>query len=183
MNGVGMMLGAGGLTKATLLDGVGFDPGRVGAVTGGDGTVLDVLLGAGFVPVISSIAFDHAGAPLNINADCAAAAVETDVAGPKVGRAAVSTLESSEAAEPLEATSAPTPMPASTNPITPPSIRQIEPVFTVASSLPLVPTPRTPSPPRSLMYASEARRVQLVAVSHGTPGRRFQVSSYRTPVR
>lgn len=51
------------------------DLGRVGEVVGGDPNLLRILLAEGFMPVLAPIAFDEAGAPLNINADDAAAAV------------------------------------------------------------------------------------------------------------
>lgn len=70
---VGLCLGDGGLTRSIGKTGLSFDPGRVGEVSGGDGSLVRVLLAAGFLPVISSIGLDVAGRPLNINADDAAA--------------------------------------------------------------------------------------------------------------
>lgn len=72
---VGLTLGDAGTTAARLTTRYAFDTGRVGEITGGDMTLLHTLLTAGFVPVLSSIALDAAGAPLNVNADEAAAAV------------------------------------------------------------------------------------------------------------
>jgi acetylglutamate kinase len=72
---VGLCLGAGGLVTAVKVREAGFDPGRVGAITGGDPTILRTLLAAGFLPVLSSIAFDGEGVPLNVNADDAAVAI------------------------------------------------------------------------------------------------------------
>jgi len=72
---VGMCLGSGGLTTASKVVADGYDPGRVGAITGGDPTILRALLLAGFLPVLSSIAFDAEGVPLNVNADDAAVAI------------------------------------------------------------------------------------------------------------
>ncbi|MEO1009357.1 MAG: acetylglutamate kinase [Planctomycetota bacterium] len=62
----------------------GVDLGHVGVVApngeGGDALALDALLGAGIVPVVSCIGADDDGAPLNVNADDAAAGV-ADVLG------------------------------------------------------------------------------------------------------
>jgi len=49
--------------------------GYVGAVQSVDTGVLGTLLGAGVVPVLSPLALDPSGAPLNVNADTAAGAV------------------------------------------------------------------------------------------------------------
>jgi acetylglutamate kinase len=54
---------------------VAVDFGEVGDIVGVDRTVLDRLLGAGFVPVVSSLAGDDTGRVLNVNADTAAAAI------------------------------------------------------------------------------------------------------------
>jgi len=72
---VGLGLGDGGLLQAAPSRRFDFDPGRVGQVTGGDPSLVSSLLAAGFVPVLSSIAMDAQGEPLNVNADEAAAAV------------------------------------------------------------------------------------------------------------
>lgn len=70
---IGTSIAAAGLTRAQPHPDAAL--GRVGVVAGGDGTVLHDLLGAGFVPVLSSIGADAEGRALNINADDAAAAV------------------------------------------------------------------------------------------------------------
>lgn len=71
----GLTLACGGLATAERITDAPVDLGRVGRITGGDGLVLSALLGAGIVPAIASIAADSAGAPLNVNADDAAAGV------------------------------------------------------------------------------------------------------------
>ncbi|MEL6329276.1 MAG: acetylglutamate kinase [Planctomycetota bacterium] len=65
---VGMALGA------ALNVRINPDPrlGSVGAIGGGDGGAVPTLLGAGFVPVLSSIGIGISGAILNVNADDAA---------------------------------------------------------------------------------------------------------------
>jgi len=89
---VGLCLGDGGAVVTAKATRYAFDPGRVGEVVGGQGTLLRVLLAARFLPVVSSIGIDAAGGFLNINADDAAAGVAgvlgasalvllTDVAG------------------------------------------------------------------------------------------------------
>ncbi|MFM1830553.1 MAG: Acetylglutamate kinase [Planctomycetota bacterium] len=72
---VGLSLGDGGLLQAALSRRFDFDPGRVGELSGGDPLLVTSLLAEGFVPVLSSIAMDAQGEPLNVNADEAAAAV------------------------------------------------------------------------------------------------------------
>ncbi|MBL0927931.1 MAG: acetylglutamate kinase [Phycisphaerales bacterium] len=72
---VGLGLGDGGLARCARHTPDGIDLGRVGAVEGGDAAVLHALLAGGFMPVICSIGLDAAGAPLNVNADDAAAAI------------------------------------------------------------------------------------------------------------
>lgn len=69
---VGMCLGDGGLTVSQKLNHRAGDLGRVGEIVGGDATVAQSLLKAGFMPVIASIGIDAEGDPLNINADDAA---------------------------------------------------------------------------------------------------------------
>jgi len=49
--------------------------GCVGEVTGGDGKLITLLLGEGYVPVVSSIGIDSGGQLLNVNADAAALGV------------------------------------------------------------------------------------------------------------
>lgn len=73
MKAVGLTLGDGGLARCEKMAGLSFDPGRVGKVVGGDATLARTLLGAGFVPVVSSIGLDGDGRALNVNADDAAA--------------------------------------------------------------------------------------------------------------
>lgn len=72
---VGLTLADGGTCRARVSRRFGFDPGRVGEVTGGDPRLLEALLAGGFVPVISSIAMDESGCALNVNADEAAGAL------------------------------------------------------------------------------------------------------------
>ena len=72
---VGLTLGDAGLAKARVTTRYAFDAGRVGEITGGDMTLLHVLLNAGFTPVLSSVAMDATGHALNVNADEAAAAI------------------------------------------------------------------------------------------------------------
>ena len=72
---VGLCLGDGGLCVSAKSTRFSFDPGRVGDVAGGDGTLARVLFGGGFIPVLCSIGLDESGKPLNINADDAAAAL------------------------------------------------------------------------------------------------------------
>lgn len=72
---VGMTLASGGLTRARVAVRAGADLGRVGEIEGGRRDLVRTLLDSGFVPVISSIAVDAEGEPLNVNADDAAVAV------------------------------------------------------------------------------------------------------------
>lgn len=72
---VGLTLADGGTSTATKTTRYAFDPGCVGEITGGDSRLLQLLLVAGFLPVLSSIALDEAGRPLNVNADDAAAGI------------------------------------------------------------------------------------------------------------
>jgi len=72
---VGLTLGDAGVTRARVTTRYAFDAGRVGEITGGDASLLHALLREGFTPVLSSIALDAHGIPLNVNADEAAAAV------------------------------------------------------------------------------------------------------------
>lgn len=76
----------------TAEDGTPVDLGQVGSVTGVDSEALQRLLDEEKIPVISSVALDAQGVPMNVNADDAAAAVAvamqadklmvlTDVAG------------------------------------------------------------------------------------------------------
>lgn len=80
---VGLINGAGGRAVGlSLCDGglgvcraIGAEFGRVGEVTGGDGSLIRGLWGDGFLPVVSSIGQDADGLALNINADDAAGAL------------------------------------------------------------------------------------------------------------
>jgi len=72
---VGLTLGDGFSTNAEVSKRFHFNPGRVGDVVDGDMSLLRTLLHAGYVPVLSSIAFDAEGYTLNVNADEAAAAI------------------------------------------------------------------------------------------------------------
>lgn len=89
---VGLCLGDGFLVRTVKAAHYLFDPGHVGRAVGGDPTLVQTLLPAGFLPVLCSIGLDAQGSPLNINADDAAADVArlldasslmllTDVAG------------------------------------------------------------------------------------------------------
>ncbi len=89
---VGLCLGDGRTATTVKADHYAFDPGCVGRVTGGDPTLLNALIGAGCLPVLSSIGLATDGSFLNVNADDAAAAIAglvrarglvllTDVAG------------------------------------------------------------------------------------------------------
>lgn len=69
---VGLSLGDGFLTRSVVTRRFAFDPGRVGEIEGGDPRLIRTLLREGFLPVLSSIAIDASGLPLNINADDAA---------------------------------------------------------------------------------------------------------------
>jgi acetylglutamate kinase len=69
---VGLCLGDGGMVGCEQADAA---LGRVGRVTGGEAAVVRTLLGAGYLPVISSIGIDAGGGLLNVNADDAAAAL------------------------------------------------------------------------------------------------------------
>ncbi len=71
----GIRLSDAGLASCARATHLGFDPGCVGSVLGGDPTGLRALLGAGVLPVVSSIGTSASGELLNVNADDAAAAV------------------------------------------------------------------------------------------------------------
>jgi acetylglutamate kinase len=64
-----------GAAVRTRLATFGFDAGRVGEVSGGDGRLLRMLMQQNFLPVLCSIGLDDAGELLNVNADDAAAGV------------------------------------------------------------------------------------------------------------
>ena len=78
---VGLSLADGGMTVASPITRLSFDPGCVGEVTHTDPTLLKALLGSGFLPVISSVAMDDEGGLLNVNADDAAAAIASLLGG------------------------------------------------------------------------------------------------------
>lgn len=97
---VGLSLADGFTTTASVATHYPFDPGCVGEITNGNARLLDTLLGAGFLPVLSSVAVDGDGHLLNVNADDAAAALAklvratglvflTDVPGVRDGSGAV----------------------------------------------------------------------------------------------
>jgi acetylglutamate kinase len=70
---VGLTLGDGHLARAQRCTRLGFDPGCVGELAGGEGALVHHLLAGGYLPVLSSIGIDAQGGMLNINADDAAA--------------------------------------------------------------------------------------------------------------
>ncbi len=70
---VGLRLADGGTVIARKSTRFAFDPGCVGEIIGGDPLLLNTLLHAGYLPILSSIALDEHSRPLNINADDAAA--------------------------------------------------------------------------------------------------------------
>lgn len=89
---VGVSLGSAGVADCKKTKKFSFDPGRVGEVSGGDGSALLALLRSGFLPVVSCIGIGDDGVPLNVNADDAASGLAlnlnadrlillTDVAG------------------------------------------------------------------------------------------------------
>lgn len=72
---VGLTLADGFLARAEVRRHPTADLGRVGAITGGDASLVHGLLDAGMMPVIAPIACDGSGGLLNVNADDAAAAL------------------------------------------------------------------------------------------------------------
>lgn len=72
LNAVGLCLADGNMTRAWQFD---VDLGHVAHVEPGDATLLRTLLGAGFLPLISSIGIDNRGRLMNVNADEAAACI------------------------------------------------------------------------------------------------------------
>lgn len=72
---VGLCLGDGFLVRTVKAAHYLFDPGHVGRAVGGDPTLVQTLLPAGFLPVLCSIGLDAQGLPLNVNADDAASDV------------------------------------------------------------------------------------------------------------
>jgi acetylglutamate kinase len=71
----GLCLGDGRTATTVKADHYPFDPGCVGRVTGGDPALLNALIAAGCLPVLSSIGLAPDGSFLNVNADDAAAAI------------------------------------------------------------------------------------------------------------
>ncbi|UCF66307.1 MAG: acetylglutamate kinase [Acidobacteriota bacterium] len=94
VRGVGLSGIAGGLITARRREEVQMrdddgrvrrvDFGEVGDVIGVDAGLLDTLLGQHFVPVISSLAADDDGRPLNINADTLAVSLATSIGAAKL---------------------------------------------------------------------------------------------------
>ncbi|KGQ68988.1 acetylglutamate kinase [Gallibacterium anatis] len=74
LNVVGLSLGDGNLTTATQLDA---ELGHVATVQPKQAALLNTLLKADFLPIISSIAIDDDGRLMNVNADQAATAIAT----------------------------------------------------------------------------------------------------------
>ncbi|KGQ64496.1 acetylglutamate kinase [Gallibacterium anatis] len=74
LNVVGLSLGDGNLTTATQLD---VELGHVATVQPKQAALLNTLLKADFLPIISSIAIDDDGRLMNVNADQAATAIAT----------------------------------------------------------------------------------------------------------
>ena len=75
LSAVGLCLGDGRSTRTAKAEHYGFDPGRVGAVTGGRPDLLNSLMAAGFLPVLCTIGLDDDGLALNVNGDDGAAGV------------------------------------------------------------------------------------------------------------
>ena len=75
LKAVGLCLGDGMALRTIKADQYSFDPGRVGRIVGGDPVLLQALMSARILPVLSSIGLDESGAFLNLNADDAAAGV------------------------------------------------------------------------------------------------------------
>lgn len=63
---------------------VSVDYGEVGDIVGVDGSVLERLMGTGFVPVVSPLAADDSGRVLNINADTVAARIAATLSAEKL---------------------------------------------------------------------------------------------------
>lgn len=76
---VGLCLGDARTATTVRADHYSFDPGRVGRVSGGDPALLNTLLSAKILPVLSSIGLAADGSFLNVNADDAAAAIASIV--------------------------------------------------------------------------------------------------------
>ena len=58
--------------------------GRVGQIVQVNPEILQVASAAGFIPVVSTVAADMEGQPLNVNADTAAAAIASAVGATKL---------------------------------------------------------------------------------------------------
>lgn len=78
---VGISLASAGVVGAEVDPRIG---GRVGRITGGDGSTPRALLASGVVPVVASIGRDAEGKLLNINADDAAAGVAAAINAERV---------------------------------------------------------------------------------------------------
>lgn len=72
LNGVGLSLGDGQLAKVTQIN---EELGHVGNANSGSPDLLNLLLGAGYLPIISSIGMTEEGELMNVNADQAATAI------------------------------------------------------------------------------------------------------------
>ena len=72
LNGVGLSLGDGQLAKVTQIN---EELGHVGNANPGSPDLLNLLLGAGYLPIISSIGMTEKGKLMNVNADQAATAI------------------------------------------------------------------------------------------------------------
>ncbi|MBG3014644.1 acetylglutamate kinase [Proteus faecis] len=72
LNGVGLSLGDGQLAKVTQIN---EELGHVGKANPGSPDLLNLLLGAGYLPIISSIGMTEQGELMNVNADQAATAI------------------------------------------------------------------------------------------------------------
>ncbi|MCK9783163.1 MULTISPECIES: acetylglutamate kinase [Enterobacterales] len=72
LNGVGLSLGDGQLTNVTQIN---EELGHVGNANPGSPDLLNLLLGAGYLPIISSIGMTEKGELMNVNADQAATAI------------------------------------------------------------------------------------------------------------
>lgn len=72
LNGVGLSLGDGQLAKVTQIN---EELGHVGNANPGSPDLLNLLLGAGYLPIISSIGMTEKGDLMNVNADQAATAI------------------------------------------------------------------------------------------------------------
>lgn len=110
LNAVGLCLADGGLCVVEELEA---ELGAVGKATAGDGTVVNLLLDAGVLPIISSIGMTKDGQLMNVNADQAAVSVATalkaelvllsDVSGVLDGKGhLISALDEAKAARLIE---------------------------------------------------------------------------------